>query len=139
MKSGYCGKVLNSRIGLVFLITCLNLGSPAYAGVLPAHIDFDSDVPGVPPATGGVNEPTAVIIQSGTSVLVQAASNGISTQPVVLDDGGTGNFVTWIYGFGPPVSSDVLRVEATVSFSRLFDGFFLQTTVFPGGGAVVNR
>ncbi len=121
------------------LILCFTWTSPqVHAASLPALIDFDSDDPDSAPTIGGVDQPTSLFTSPGTSVLVQSNSNGIDTQPVELNDNGTGDFINVGYGFSPPVSSDILRVEATVSFNRLFDGFFLQTGVTETL-AVVNR
>ena len=100
---------------------------------LPATIDFDDDVPGLPPSTGGLNQPTSLSVPSGTRITVKSAANSITTQPVVLTS--SGDYVTVNYSF-PEVK--ILRVEATVSFNRFFDGYFLQTSRSVGS-AVVTR
>jgi len=104
------------------------------------HVDFDSDTPGQPPLTGGPSQPTFLISQFGTSILVQASANGIATQPVVLTAQGAGQFAGVITLFDP-VSEGAVRVEATVAFDRLADGFFVQTTAGSGPFplAVVTR
>ncbi len=101
---------------------------PVNATAIDALITFDSDVPGLPPTTGGINQPTSLFASPGTTILVQSSAHGISTQPVVLSADAPGQFATVNYAF-EPVASGILRVEATVAFDRLVDGFFLQTSV----------
>ena len=104
MKAHLLGTSLKA-IGFVLLILSAGIENAAYGGPIPALIDFDNDVPGSPPAIGGVNEPTSLDVSANTSVLVQSASNGINTQPVVLDEGGTGDFVSVNYALSAPQSS----------------------------------
>lgn len=103
-------------------------------------IDFNEDTPGQPPATGGPGQPSYLVSQSGTSILVQASANGITTQPVVLTVQGADPFAD-VHTRFDPVSEGIVRVEATVSFDRLEDGYFLQTTAGSGTNptAVVTR
>lgn len=104
------------------------------------HVDFDSDTPGQPPLTGGPGQPTFLVSQFGTSILVQASANGLATQPVVLTAQGAAQFASVTTSFDP-VSEGVVRVEATVAFDRLAEGFFLQTSAGSGPfpDAVVTR
>ena len=46
--------------------------------------DFDGDTVDLPPATGGVNQPSGIV---GVGVVVRASANGIATQPLEVDDG----------------------------------------------------
>ena len=102
-------------------------GDPALAqNPLPALINFDADTPGAPPTTGGVNQPTTLSIPPGGTILVQSSANGINTQPVVITVIGPSIFGDVGINIDP-VTSGTVRVEATVSFDRLTDGFFLQT------------
>ena len=104
------------------------------------NINFDNDTPGQPPSTGGPGQPTSIFSFFGTSVRVQASANGIATQPVVLTAQGAVQFAGVSAGFAP-VAADVVRVEATVSFDRVADGWFLDTTAGSGPvlGALVTR
>ena len=90
--------------------------------------NFDEDVADQQPATGGANQPTSLTIPSAGSILVRTSANGIDSQPVELYDGGSTDYVSVNYSFGP-VTSGMLRVEATVSFDTLVSGYFLQTAV----------
>jgi hypothetical protein len=131
-------------------VVALSLTSAILLATLPAgatnggtelvYVDFDNDTPGQPPSTGGPGQPTFLDSQSGTSILVQTSANGIATQPVVLTAQGAGQFAGVITLFDL-VSEGVVRVEATVAFDRLADGFFLQTTAESGPFplAVVTR
>jgi hypothetical protein len=101
-----------------------SFGQTISAGQLPALLTFDDDTPGSPPATGGPNQPTSIFISSTETVLVQSSALGITSQPVVLDDGGSQGFVGFSYSF-PPLQK--VRIEATVSMNRLFDGAFFDT------------
>jgi hypothetical protein len=89
---------------------------------------FYEDTPGLPPETGGWNQPTAIV---NGGVLVQATANGIATQPLEVDDGdcNPAYFGGVSYTLPAPVTAGVLRLEATVSFNQLTDGTFFDTTV----------
>jgi hypothetical protein len=101
---------------------------PVNATAVNALITFDSDVPGQPPATGGINQPSFLIASPGTTILVQSSAHGISTKPVVVSAGGPNQFATVAYAF-QAVTSGILRVEATVAFDRLMNSLFLETSV----------
>ena len=107
------------------------LGLETSAAADLVNIDFDNDTPGQPPSTGGPNQPTSFYSFFGTSVLVQASANGIATQPVVL----TAQAEVQASGISAtfaPVGDGVVRIEATTSFNRLVEGWFLETTVGSG-------
>jgi hypothetical protein len=95
---------------------------------LPTLIDFNQDIPGQPPATGGNNQPTSLFTDPGTSIIVQPSANRINTQPVLLTASAPDEFANVATDFSS-VSTGVLRVETTVSFDKLTDGYFLQTAV----------
>ena len=100
-------------------------------------VNFDDDIPGLPPATGGAGQPSLIYEFPGTTVLVQTSANGINTQPVEL----TGDPVDWFAMVNvdfTPVSQGTVRIEATTAFDRLLDAFFLQTGA-SAFGAVVTR
>ena len=81
----------------------------AAMGTLPIFSDFNSDTPGSPPATGGLNQPDSFVVPSGGSVLVQSSAVGITSQPVeLMDDDGEYVTVNWSF---PAVTNDVVRVE----------------------------
>lgn len=101
------------------------------------HVDFGADAVGSLPSTGGPGEPTSLEMEAGTSIVVQAAANGIATKPVVLSAEGANQYVSVNTAF-PPVAQGLVRVEATVSFDRFARGYFLQTSVGPTT-AVVSR
>ncbi len=104
------------------------------------NVNFDADIPGQPPATGGPGQPTFLIRPAGTSVLVQAVANGIATQPVVVAAQAANQFASVTTRFSP-ISDGVVRAEATVAFDRLAAAFFLQTSAGSGPfpSAVVTR
>jgi len=124
-----------SLLLIVILATFLTITQPVQAVSLPVLSTFDADTPGLPPTTGGLNQPTGIVVSPNGSVLVQSFANGINTQPVVLSADASGQFMDVFYSF-PSIQS--LRAEATISFNRFFDGYFLQTAVF-SSGAVVTR
>jgi hypothetical protein len=105
-----------------------------------AHVDFDNDISGQLPATGGLNQPTDLFSQPGSSVLVQDQSNGIYTQPVVLTVQNAGAYAD-VRTLFDLISEGTVRIEATVAFDRLADGYFLQTIAGSGSSpsAVVTR
>jgi hypothetical protein len=101
---------------------------------LPLYATFDQHAwLGIAPPTGGENEPTSIVTPSGGSVAIVASSdtttstttNGITTQPVRIIDTGSANYGSVDFDFAP-VTTESVRAEATVSFSRLVDGYFLQ-------------
>ena len=104
------------------------------------HVDFNSDTPGQPPLTGGPGQPSFLISEPGTSILVQGSANGIATQPVVLSAQGASAYAS-VGTLFDAVSEGVVRIEATIAFDRLADGFFLQTSAGSGPfpNAVVTR
>ena len=95
---------------------------------LPVFSTFDGDQVDSPPETGGPNEPTSLIIPQSGSILVRSAANGITTQPVEINDGGSAEYGSVDYIF-TQVSTGILRIEATVAFDHLVSGYFLQTSV----------
>lgn len=105
--------------------------SPSAAAELPFHCDFDADTPGQPPLTGGTNQPTSLLIPPGGSILVQAAANGLASQPCVIEVPGDGLF-GGINIEIPAVTAEVIRVEATVAVNQLLNAFFLQTASASG-------
>ena len=111
-------------------------GAPAIAGPLTV-VDFNGDLPGLPPSTGGPNQPTFLQVSAGTSILVQSSANGIPTQPAVLTADAPSEFASMFVNFAP-IASGVLHVESLVSFNRFIDAFFLQSAV-TGSLGVVTR
>jgi hypothetical protein len=126
---------MTDRLRAVFIVF-LMLTTFAAAQTIGA-IDFNGDTPGQPPATGGPNQPTSFVAFPGTTVLVQSTANGIDTQPVAITADAPGQFASVNFEF-PPISSGVVRIEATVAFNRLVDCFFLQSGV-SAFSAVVSR
>lgn len=124
-------------ICILFLIGLLLGPFSAGAAAIDALFTFDDDIPTLPPATGGLNQPSSLLASPGTTVSVESTANGIFTQPVVLSVSAPSQFADVRFQFSP-VSSGVIRVEATVAFDRLIDGFFFQTSVSPDG-AVITR
>jgi hypothetical protein len=110
--------------------TLLALGAAAAAAELAVirHVGFDADAEGSLPSTGDTGEPTSLVKEPGTSIMVQATANGIATKPVVLLAQGANQYVSVDTAF-PPVAQGLVRVEATVSFDRFARGYFLQTSV----------
>lgn len=106
-------------------------------GVSTTVINFDSDVPGAPPATGGPNQPNFLFTGDGTTILVQSAANGITTQPVVETHSAFNRFSTVGFAF-PSVTAGAVTVEATVSLGTAVNCYFLQTGV-SDFGAVATR
>jgi len=94
-------------------------------------VNFDRDTPGQSPATGGDGQPSELLKPDGTSIDVLSDANGITSQPVVLKVPAEHLFPSVVTRF-EPVSSGVVRIEATVAFDRLVDGLFLQTTAGSG-------
>ncbi len=112
---------------------------------LPIYATFDQAAwLGVAPPTGGVNEPTSIVTPASGSVVIVASSdtttstttNGITTQPVLITDTGSAHYGSVDFDF-EPVTTGTVRAEATVSFSRLVDGYFLQ--IGDGDNAVQLR
>jgi len=120
---------------VALIATLLVYIGSAHAGPIPAHIGFDGDVPGLPPATGGIGQPSSFYGAPGT-VLVQSSAYGISTQPLVVRSE-NGEYAGAGYTVGP-IQSGILRVEATVAFDSFWSGYFLQTCS-PIADAVVTR
>ena len=108
----------------------------AKAGPIPAYINFDGDTPGLPPVTGGLNQPSELFAGIGIipvdplagSIIVESSALGINTQPVVFSKVNNADFVGMAYYFDPVVS-DILRVEATISVDRFATFLFLDTSV----------
>jgi len=103
-------------------------------------VNFDNDVPGQPPQTGGPGQPTDLFTAPGTTVLVKTSANGIATQPVVLTAQAASQAV-YVATMFNPVSEGIVRIEATVAFHRLTDGYFLETGTGSGlfSSAIVTR
>jgi hypothetical protein len=117
------------------LSTIATAADPVFVSVV--SINFNGDTPGQPPAIGGADQPTSLITSPGTSINVESSANGIVTQPVVITASAPSQFASVFRDFSP-VTSGIVRVEATVAFNRLLDGGFLQTSV-TGSAAVVTR
>lgn len=118
-------------IGLLFFVCGANGANGANTGVEIINVNFDSDTPGQPPQTdSGPRSPSLVTGDPGTSILVEAYANGIATQPVVLTAQAASQYARVTKRFGD-FSEGIVRVEATVAFDRLADGFFLQTFTGP--------
>ena len=133
------GALRHVRRLLLILVCGLALAARmAAAQTRCSSVDFNGDVPGSPPVTGGVNQPTQLTTSTGTTVLVQASAFGIGTQPVVLTASAPSRYVDVATAF-PSVATGVVRVETMVSFDRLVDGYFLQTSVSIAVGAVLTR
>ena len=118
-------------------IVSVSLALPSSGATLPILSTFDSDSVGLSPSIGGPNQPSGLRVPSGASVLVQSSAFGINSRPVVLDPGAVAVFTSVGYDI-PRMSTGVLRVEATVSFDNLLQGYFLQTGV-GSSSAVVSR
>lgn len=69
-----------------------------------------------------------MVVPAGSTIVVRSEANGITTQPVEVTVDTFSKFVSVNVDFEPVVEG-MLRIEATVAFDRLFDGFFLQTAV----------
>ena len=122
---------MNSRCfvlgGIAIVATFLLAPGGAAAQEFSIFSTFDGDTPGSPPATGGLNEPTAII---NGGVLVQTSASGIATQPLEVADGSC-SASPWYFGgvyynLPAPVTGDVLRVEATVAANQLTTGVFFD-------------
>lgn len=108
---------------LAFVLFSMSMAMPLLN--LPIFTTFDADAPGAPPATGGANEPTSLVIPGGGSVLVQNSALGLTHQPVVLfDDNGEYASVRWTFDELP---GQTIRMEATVAVSDYATAYFLQT------------
>lgn len=103
-------------------------------------VNFDRDMPGQPPATGGDGQPSGLIVRDGSSVDVLSEANGITSQPVVLKVPAENVFAGVVTRF-EPVTAGVVRIEVTVAFDRFFDGLFLDTSAETGASpsAIVSR
>ena len=114
--------------GIVVGAALLLAAGVATAQTFVISSNFDADTPGSPPATGGPDEPSGVI---NGGVLVQAVSNGISTQPLEVDDGSCnqGYFGGVYYTLPTAVTAGGLRVEATVAINQLTDGVIFDTWI----------
>ena len=106
----------------------------ATAGPIPALINFDGDTPGLPPATGGIGQPSAYYGPED-AVLVQSSAYGIITKPLVVYSGS--EYAGASYTFDP-IYNGILRFEATVAFDSFISSYFLQT-IRSTDGAVVTR
>jgi len=99
--------------------------------------NFDSDTPGLPPGTGGTDQPTGII---DGGVLVAADANGISTQPLVVDDGVCDHayFGGVYYDLPVVVDAGSLRIEFTVAVNQLTDGTIFDTAVSYYGATIAR-
>jgi len=99
--------------------------------------DFNSDTPGLPPATGGANQPTSII---NAGVTVETTANGISTQPLVIDDGTCNQsyFGGVYYDLPTTIEEGALRVEATIAANQLTDGVVIEIGVSYLGNSIVR-
>lgn len=92
---------------------------------------FDSDTVDQAPQTGGPpDQPASLTIPTGASIFVRSSSNGITTKPVEIDDGGTTQPTVVYYSF-TPVTEGKLLIESTVSIGNLENQFFLRTNGYP--------
>jgi hypothetical protein len=112
-------------------ITLLGNGT---AGIL--FSTFNGDTVDSLPQLGGANQPVSLIIGPSCSILVRSSANGVSTQPVEISDPGTNAYSAVNYQFNQ-IDTGIIGVEATVSFSRLMGGYFLQTAT--NNNAVITR
>jgi hypothetical protein len=126
------------RVSFVLAFTCLILLITTVATAADiVSINFNSDTPGQPPATGGPNQPTSYFTIGGGSVLVQSSANGITTQPVVVSQDFAFAFAGLNADFAQ-VTSGLVRIEATVGLSRLTFSRFLATTDRSNGDEVTS-
>ena len=107
------------------LIFILATAAAATGQTLPIYCDFDADIPGNPPLTGGDHQPVQVVAPNDGTLTVETSANGIDAQPCVLDILSAGD-LAWLRFAFDPVTAGSVRVAATASFSHLVDGFFLQ-------------
>jgi hypothetical protein len=117
---------------LVFVFTTFLFIPAVWAGPTPALLDFNSDMPGLPPATGGIGQPSAYYGAPGT-VFVENSFAGMPWQSLTIHSQGL--FAGARYDIDS-VSSGILRIEATVAFDRPCFGYFLQTSVAQGATLV---
>lgn len=121
-----------NRLGLLALSAALI--SAAFLTNLPIYSNFDADTPGAPPGLGGPHQPSSLTVPTGATILVETASGGITTQPVILsEDDGEYTAVNYSFPYPP---NQVIRMEATVSVSAFRNAYFMQTT---SGIAVLAR
>jgi hypothetical protein len=125
------------RLGLaIFLVAFATIGADA-ATDYTIISNFDTDTPGLPPTTGGLSRPTGII---GLGVLVRTSSNGISTQPLEVDDASCNmSYYGGVYYDLPvAVTSGFLRIDATVALNQLTDGVIFDTAVNFGGASIAR-
>jgi hypothetical protein len=104
-----------------------------YANYMQTLIDstFDSDTVDQSPQTGGPpDQPTSLTVPSGATILVKSSSNGITSQPVEINDGGTTQPTVVYYSFSP-VAEGKLFIEADVSLNNLVTQLFFRTNGYP--------
>ena len=116
---------INGTVHVAVLLLALATSTLAVAGTLPVLISFDGDTIGATPSLGGPNQPSA-LEQNGVSIRVESSAFGITTKPVVLRGTAWYDYGSVIYTFP---NTQELRVEATFSADRLFDGYILETAV----------
>jgi hypothetical protein len=116
---------INGTVHVAVLLLALATSALAIAGTLPALISFDGDTIGATPSLGGPNQPSA-LEQNGVSIRVESSAFGITTKPVVLRGTAWYDYGSVVYTFP---NTQKLRVEATFSADRLFDGYILETAV----------
>jgi len=95
---------------------------------------FDNDTVDLPPpTTGAPSHPTSIVQPVTGTINVKSASNGLTTQPVEINDGGNNNYYGSVDYTFSPFSTGIWCVEATVSINKLLPmyeyGYFLQTYV----------
>jgi hypothetical protein len=130
--------LVRGNLVLALFAACLCLLIPTVASAADlVSINFNGDTPGLPPATGGANQPTTVFTIGGGTVLVQSSANGISTQPVVVSQDFAFAFAGLNADFAQ-VKSGLVRIEAAVGFSRLTFARFLATTDRSNGDEVTS-
>jgi hypothetical protein len=127
-------------VGEFVVLATLLLGpGGASAQNLSISSTFDTDTAGLPPTTGGSDQPTEII---NDGVLVQASANGIATQPLEVADGDCSSTPYYFggvsYELSSPVTGGVLRIEATVAANQITTGVFFDTSSDPYGGSVAR-
>ena len=126
------------RLLLALVAACCALLLPTLATSADlVSVNFNGDTPGQPPATGGPNQPTNFFVNGGGSVLVQSGANGINTQPMVVSQDLPFDFAGVNVDFSP-ITSGLVRIEATASFGRLTFAGFLATTDLSNGDEVTS-